>query len=121
MTYCESRCYDQKTTPMDDAKLLTEYVQRKSNEAFRGIVDRYAGFVYGVCLQALEKPELAEDAAQAVFLILAQRSAHMKVHGSLAGWFYTTSRLVKEFGPRREPTKKPGGSVERRNGRLQHG
>ena len=77
---------------MDDRDLLREYVERRSQPAFAELVRRHIDLVYTACLRQIREPQLAEDATQAVFLILAQRAATLSANVVLAGWLYNTAR-----------------------------
>ena len=77
---------------MDDRDLLREYVQRRSQAAFAELVRRHIDLVYTACLRQIREPQLAEDATQAVFLILAQCAATLSANVVLAGWLYNTAR-----------------------------
>jgi len=77
---------------MDDRDLLREYVERRSQPAFADLVRRHIDLVYTACLRQIREPQLAEDATQAVFLILAQRAATLSANVVLAGWLYNTAR-----------------------------
>jgi RNA polymerase sigma factor (sigma-70 family) len=76
----------------DDRQLLTRYVKHRSQTAFAELVRRHIDLVYAACLRQTHDPSLAEDAAQAVFLILSQRAAALPSTTILAGWLYTTAR-----------------------------
>ena len=54
-----------------DHALLERWLTNRDAEAFREIVDRYAGMVYGTCTRILRNPDDAEDVAQECFLQLA--------------------------------------------------
>lgn len=77
--------------PMDDWELLEQYRTDRSQEAFTRLVERHAGLVYGVCRRRLRDAHLAEDAAQAVFLLLARRPPRRRGSAALAGWLHQTS------------------------------
>jgi uncharacterized protein (TIGR03435 family) len=80
--------------PMDDWQLLRDYAQRNSEEAFRALVDRYAGLVYHAALRQSGNPQTAEDVAQAVFIALA-RKAHRLPRGTvLSGWLFRATRFA---------------------------
>lgn len=86
----------------DDESLLHSFAMSRSDEAFRALVERYAPLVYSVCLGELRRTDLAEDAAQAVFILLAERAGRIHVRTSLVGWLYKTGRLVCHAARRKE-------------------
>ena len=87
---------------LDDATLLERYAKAGSDDAFRMLVDRYASMVYSICAGELRNADLAQDATQAVFVVLAQRAARLRVDRSLAGWLYATSRTISRSLSRKE-------------------
>ena len=87
---------------IDDATLLRRYAKDRSEEAFRLLAVRYAPLVYSTCHRVLGRQDLAEDAAQAVFLILSRKAAALQGERTLAGWLYMTSHLVSKGLQRKE-------------------
>jgi DNA-directed RNA polymerase specialized sigma24 family protein len=79
---------------MTDRSLLAEYAFSSSEKAFAKLVERHAGMVYSTCLRVIGSPGSAEEATQAVFLILARKARRLAAAGSLAGWLYTTAYRV---------------------------
>ena len=77
-----------------DAELLRHFTASRDEAAFSELVRRHAPLVHGVCRRRLNDAALAEDAAQAVFLILARKATGLTRSGSLAGWLYRTADLV---------------------------
>jgi len=71
---------------MNDHRLLQEYTDHGSEQAFAELVKRHADTVYTVCLRRIGDVHLAEDAAQAVFLALAQKAEKLRNRKSLSGW-----------------------------------
>ncbi len=69
-----------------DAILLEQYVVTRSAEAFREIVQRYAGLVFGTAMRVTSDPVMAEDVAQDCFFRFSQKADQVK--GSLAGWLH---------------------------------
>jgi DNA-directed RNA polymerase specialized sigma24 family protein len=78
---------------MDDSQLIQEYAGSRSNDAFKAVIEQYVGLVYSACLRQLKDRHLAEDASQAVFLLLSQKAGALNP-GHLAGWLLTTSRYA---------------------------
>ena len=71
-----------------DAELLRAFWTRRDQEAMAVLVRRHAPMVMGVCRTFLRHEADAEDAAQAVFLVLAQKSESLTTHPNLAGWLH---------------------------------
>ena len=61
-------------TDPNDWQLIKMYVEEDKQAAFDTLVRRQMDLVYCTCLRELGEPSLAEDAAQAVFLILARKA-----------------------------------------------
>jgi len=77
---------------MNDMDLLRRYALEGSEQAFAALVDRHLNLVYAACLRQVKSPQLAEEAAQSVFLSLA-RSAHaLKPDTILTAWLYRVAR-----------------------------
>ena len=79
---------------MTDRELLAEYAERASGEAFAELVRRYSGLLYSTCLRILGDAQAAEDAVQAVFLLLVRKSKGLNREHALAGWLVLTARNV---------------------------
>src|SRR5262245_11619577 len=79
---------------MNDHELLREFVQSRSQEAFRQLVERHIGMVYATASRVVRDPQLAEDVAQGVFTTFAQKSATITASQVIGGWLYNTARNV---------------------------
>jgi RNA polymerase sigma factor (sigma-70 family) len=79
---------------MTDRDLLQQYVQHGSEAAFTQLVSRYVKLVYSVCRRRLRDAHLAEDATQAVFLVLAKKARRLRGDTVLAGWLHRTARYA---------------------------
>lgn len=78
----------------DDAQLLRQYVEAKSEPAFGELVQRHLALVYHAAARQLGADRhLAEDITQAVFILLAEKSRSLLGHPSLAGWLHTTTHF----------------------------
>jgi RNA polymerase sigma factor (sigma-70 family) len=78
----------------DDWRLLRRYVDFNSEEAFSELVGRHLSWIHATCRKALRDRQMAEDAAQAVFIILARRAATITPQTRLSGWLFNTARFV---------------------------
>ncbi|MDB5322154.1 MAG: hypothetical protein JWN40_3785 [Phycisphaerales bacterium] len=78
----------------DDWALLRRYVDFGSQEAFSELVGRHLSWVHATCRKALRDQQMAEDAAQAVFIILARRAETITEQTRLSGWLFNTARFV---------------------------
>ena len=79
---------------MDDWQLLRDYAQKNSEEAFRELVDRYAGLVYHAALRQSGNPVTAQDVAQAVFIALARKADQLPRGTVLSGWLFRATRFA---------------------------
>lgn len=87
----------------DDSALLRLYIATRSEAAFAELVTRYISLVYHAALRQLgAETQLAEDVTQVVFSRLAQKSASLAHHSSLAGWLHTTTRFAAREALRSE-------------------
>ncbi|MBN1675773.1 MAG: sigma-70 family RNA polymerase sigma factor [Kiritimatiellae bacterium] len=77
-----------------DQELLADYVLRGSESAFRRIVERYGPFVYSAAYRRLGDHHLAEDAAQATFVVLAEKARTLRKKTMLGGWLWRTAGHV---------------------------
>jgi RNA polymerase sigma factor (sigma-70 family) len=76
-----------------DADLIARFLENRDQVAFEVLVWRHAVMVAGVCRRIVADEHLAEDAFQAVFLVLARKAG--SVHGTnLAGWLFRIARRV---------------------------
>jgi RNA polymerase sigma factor (sigma-70 family) len=77
--------------PFPDAVLLERFVSRRDEVAFTALVERHGPMVLGVCRRILRDPHDAEDACQAVFLVLARKAHSVRRAGALGGWLHAVS------------------------------
>lgn len=91
--------------PSDDRQLLADFA-RGDQSAFAAIVDRHGPLVWGVCRRATSSEPLAEDAFQAVFVILARRAKGLHLRTSLANWLFGVACKVANRAAQREHRRK---------------
>jgi RNA polymerase sigma factor (sigma-70 family) len=71
-----------------DEQLLHAFTTRRDEDAFAVLVRRHGPMVLHVCRRVLEQQQDAEDAFQAVFLLLAKSAAGLRNKSSLAGFLH---------------------------------
>ena len=74
-----------------DQQLLQQYVTNGNQSAFREIVDRNGRMVFSACNRILNDAQLAEDATQEVFLLLAKNASDLNADVIIGGWLYKTA------------------------------
>jgi RNA polymerase sigma factor (sigma-70 family) len=77
---------------MEDHELLRAFARGRSQEAFRQLVDRHLRLVYGAAHRIVRDPHLAEEVAQNVFTLLAQKAGGIVPPQVVAGWLYNSTR-----------------------------
>jgi RNA polymerase sigma factor (sigma-70 family) len=84
-------------SPLDrqsDAALIARFVAVRDEEAFRELVRRHGPMVLSTCARMLRHRHDAEDAFQAVFVILAARSRALRRVRTLGGWLHNVAVRV---------------------------
>ncbi len=82
---------------MSDAQLLDRFISRRdeaAEAAFEAMVIRHGPMVLRVCRSVLHNAHDAEDAFQAVFLVLANRAESIRRSGSVASWLFGVAQRV---------------------------
>ncbi len=79
---------------VSDRDLLLRFTDDADQSAFAAVVKRHTALVYGVCVRVLHSAADADDATQAVFLVLARKAKCTRWQSSIANWLYTTARKV---------------------------
>jgi RNA polymerase sigma factor (sigma-70 family) len=72
----------------DDGQLIARFVARRDPETLSAIIERFGGTVWSVCNRVLIRKEDAEDAFQAVFLVLVRSGGRIRNPGALGSWLY---------------------------------
>jgi len=77
-----------------DTELARQYARTGSEEAFAEIARRHGATVYRACLRILGDRHAAEDASQAVFLVLVDRRRSLPRVRNLGAWLHGVARRI---------------------------
>ncbi len=100
-----------------DSDLLVEFSAEGNSAAFEELVLRHGKLVTGTCRRVLGDADLAEDAAQAVFLTLAHKASALQGRASIAGWLHhvalNISLRARQAESRRKNHEREAGEMTR--------
>src|SRR6478672_1879057 len=71
-----------------DGDLLGQFLADRDEQAFACLVQRHGPLVFGVCRRVTGDHHLAEDAFQAVFVVLAAKAESIRPRSALPAWLY---------------------------------
>ena len=94
------------TITKTDNQLLQEFVESRSADAFAELAARHANWVYSSALRRVRDPHLAEDIAQAAFIILAEKAAKLEADIPLNAWLFQVTRYASARGLRANARRK---------------
>lgn len=86
---------------MTDAELLKAYLTARDSDAFGRLAARYHNLVFAAARRQIGDSHLADDVAQAVFLMLARKAQSVRPE-MLAGWLIHATRLAAKTALRGE-------------------
>jgi RNA polymerase sigma factor (sigma-70 family) len=97
---------------MYDEYLLLSVLADNDHRALKSLMEKYAAFVRATCTRALEGDAYAaEDATQAVFIVMAQEGHNVRKGESLAGWLFKVSAEVVDHLKRHESLRRRRAAV----------
>lgn len=94
-----------------DAALLDRWRSERDESAFELLLWRHGPMVWHTCRRMLRHDQDAEDAFQAVFLILARKASQIGRGESLAGWLYRVAHRTALAARSRRTRLVPAGSA----------
>ncbi len=100
-------------TGLTEGELLGRFARRGDEAAFEALIARHGPMVLGVCRRILpDDPHAAEDAFQAVFLILVKKAGSIRDGDRLGPWLHGVARRValraRAHALRRRSVERPG-------------
>lgn len=78
----------------DDMELVRDYAAHGTESSFATLVSRYTNLVYSTALRQTRNAQLAEEVAQAVFIIFARKAGSLGPGTILPSWLYRTACFV---------------------------
>jgi RNA polymerase sigma factor (sigma-70 family) len=103
-----------------DAQLLRQFLSatdESAETAFVTLIERYGPIVHRVCLDVLRDREEAQDAAQAVFLVLARKAGSIRKPEALGPWLHGVALRVAQRARSEEARRR---TVERRKAEIMY-
>src|SRR5262245_15217942 len=92
---------DEELARQDDRELVERFANHQDQAAFAALVKRHGPLVWGVCRRILRDHALAEDAFQAVFIILAKKAGAIRKRDAVASWLFGVAQRVARQARRR--------------------
>src|SRR5579883_563060 len=80
--------------PSSDRELLRRFATHRDEAAFAALVLRHGPMVLSVCRRILHRPEDAEDAFQATFLVLFRRAGNYSWREFVGGWLHRVAARI---------------------------
>src|SRR5262245_24953188 len=77
-----------------DSSFLARFLADRDEDAFAALVHRHGPLVYGTCRRVLGDRDEADDAFQAVFLVLARRAHTLQPDRGVGPWLHGVALRV---------------------------
>src|SRR5262245_31098970 len=73
---------------VSDQELLDRFVSARDEAAFARLVERHGGTIWRLCRRILQNEHDAEDAYQAVFIVLSRKAESIRRGEAVGSWLY---------------------------------
>ncbi len=98
-------------SPCPDTDLIGRFVDQRDERAFAALVEQHGPMVLSLCRRVLGNANAAQDAFQAVWLILARKAASLGRPEALSAWLHgvalRVARKARTSGARRREERLP--------------
>ncbi len=94
LRHLRSQMAGQRCNEESDEQLLDAFLSRRNEDAFAVLMRRHGPMVLHVCRRVLGQQQDAEDAFQAVFVLLARNAAGLRKKTALAGFLHGTAYRI---------------------------
>src|SRR2546425_108385 len=81
---------------LTDRELLERFITHGDEAVFAALVQRHGPMVFRLCLRILGNEQDAEDAFQAVFLVLNRKAASLRRQESVGSWLYGVAHRLAQ-------------------------
>jgi len=81
-------------TDWPDMRLLREYAEHGTEEAFTLLLGRHLAMVYLAAFRQTQNADAAEEVVQTVFTLLGRKATRISTNVLLSGWLFNTTRFV---------------------------
>ena len=98
----ENRAIDQAAP---DRAELEAFIRDGDQYAFQALVEKYRRLAFSAALRRCGQRELAEEATQNAFAVLARKARQLRRHPTLSGWIHRTAVLEASTMIRAEKTR----------------
>ncbi len=113
----ESLTESARVVEVSDQALLRAYAATGAEAPFARLVERHVDLVYSAALRQTGNHAMAQDVAQAVFTILAQKAASVRRESVLAGWLFRAVRFAaldaRKIDARRQRREQEAAQMQR--------
>lgn len=97
---------DESNQTRRDSELLANFVSHRDEDSFEALVDKYLPLVLGVAIRRTGSRAIAEEIAQNVFTLLAQKARRLRSHPTIGGWLMKTTAFESMRANEKEQTRR---------------
>src|SRR5262245_37790282 len=96
----------------NDRKLIGRFASHRDERAFAVLVSRHAPMVLRICRRIMKNEHDAEDACQAVFMLIARKAGKVRWRDCVANWLYGAAVRIACNANRRRAKNRAEGVID---------